>query len=245
MNLKAVENRVIVLIDIEGKNSYRFENGTVIRFERNWDTFDQKHTQPVNATVIDAKNIPIGAEILVHHNSCHPVNEVFNHSFLSGEQIASGIKVFSIPETDCYVWRISEPEPVKIDGKYNYYRQGGEWQPLPGFILAERVYEPYRGIIEGIEPKLLKQRLYIKTGELKGNVVITLKAADYQITFQDSNGRENRLIRCRHFEGDWNEREEIIAIDHYNTERLLNGELLIGLESNNAKKIEVPRGAFI
>lgn len=220
MKLESVNNRVVVLVDMEQKNYHTFANGTIIRHERNWDNFDQKFTQQVLGNVVSADNIPEGALVLFHHNGTHDVNKIFDAGKLSGESEASHTKMFSIPESECFLWK-----------------KDGEWMPTKGFVIAERVFEPYTGIIEGIAPKKLKDTLYIKTGEYKGLVVRTLKSCDYEIIFRGETGREERIIRCRHFEGEDNEREEIVAIDEGATMRLLNGELIIGITASDAKPL--------
>jgi len=62
-----------------------------------------------------------------------------------------------------------------------------------------------------------------------------LKACDYEIIFQGVNGREERLIRFRHFPNQEHEREEVIAVDGYLTDLVNKGKLLIGLSPTNAK----------
>ena len=89
----------------------------------------------------------------------------------------------------------------------------------------------------GIEPTIVKDVLYITTGEFKDNVVHVLKAADYEIIYQGKDGREERVIRCRHFEDDYNEKEELVAIAHDLTDKVKSGELLIGLSTKDAKQI--------
>jgi hypothetical protein len=100
------------------------------------------------------------------------------------------------------------------------------------------VYKPYNGSLVGIEPTIIKDVLYITTGELKGSVVHTLKASDYTIIFQDINGREGRLCRCRHFEDEEHEREEVVAISHYLTEQVDKGELIVGISTSDAKPLK-------
>lgn len=219
--LAYVKDRVIVSIDMEYKNSVTFKDGTKIRLERRFDNFDMKYVQPVNATVLAAKNIPEGAEILIHHNSTHAVNEILNYKQVSGTDIASDIKYFSIPIADCFAWR-----------------NDNEWQPLPGFDFALRVFKPYIGVIEGIEPTKIKDVLYVTTGEYKGQVVITLKSSDYEMIFQDVTGREGNLIRFRSSENVKEQREcEVIAIHDQYTEMVHSGSLLVGLSKNNCKKL--------
>ena len=219
--LNAVPNRVLVLIDLNGKNWHTFEGGLKIKLARGTDNFDKKYTEPVNAICLDGKDIPKGAEILIHHNSSHDVNRIFNYKNLSSEDTVSTVKIYSIPIEECFLWRENK----------------GEWQPTHGFVIAERVFKPYTGMITGIEPTQIKDVLYIKTGELSGKVVHTLKSSDYPIIFQD-NGRENVVIRCRHYENEYkHEREEVTAINHTFTEQLNEGKLLIGVSPSNCKPL--------
>jgi len=139
---------------------------------------------------------------------------------LSGEVTGSDIKYYSIPEEQCYAW---------LDGE--------EWKPLKNFDFALRVYKPYSGLIDGIEPELVKDVLYVTTGEFKGKIVHTLKACDYEVIFQGTNGREDRLIRFRHYPNQEHEREEVIAVDDYLTDLLKKNKLLVGLSPSKTKTI--------
>lgn len=221
MSLKHTKGRVVIEIDLEFKNSHKFSDGTVIRLERDYENFNKRETQPVNAIVISAEHIPVGSEILISHNALHEVNLINDYKKLSGKQQASGIRYYSLPETDCFAWRNSQ----------------GELCPMKNFAFALRVFEPYKGVLQGIEPQLIKNVLYITTGEFSGNVCHVLKASDYEIVFQGQNGREERIVRCRHFEDDYNEREEIVAVDHELTDKLNNGGILIGLTPTDCKNI--------
>jgi hypothetical protein len=223
--LKAVSGRVLIKVDVEQKNHHTFSNGTTIKLERNYDNFDKKQTNQVLGEVLDAEHIPTGAMVLFHHNAIHEVNEVFNHSKLSGEEIASGFKILSIAESEVFLWKL-----IGVD----------EWLPAKNFCIAERVWEPYKGVIAGIPPTKIKNVLFIKTGELEGRVVRTLHACDFPIMFVNEKGKEQTIIRCRHFEDEDNEREEIVAIDHTLTERLYNQELLIGIDALSAKPFGIP-----
>jgi hypothetical protein len=223
MNLKHREGRVIVFADLEKKNSHTFENGQTIRLERNFNNFNNREVQPVNCVVISAENIPTGAEILVNHNALHEINKIYDYKNLSGDDIASDIKHFSLPEGDCYLWRENENE---------------KWKPCGIYATALRVFKPYEGMIDGIEPTLIKDNLYVTSGEYEGLVVKTLKACDYAIVFQDSNGRENQIIRFRPNGDEKDNREpEAIMIDHNLTDKINNGELLIGLSIKDCKPL--------
>lgn len=224
VNLMHVEGRIVCKVDLEGKNWYTLSNGTTIRLERNFDNFDKKYTQQVLGVVVSAENIPTDAIVLFHHNSLHESYEITNTSKLSGEEIASRIKFFSIMERDCFFWKMPE---------------GEAWNPTYGYATALRVFIPYIGLLTGIEPKLIKDTLYVLTGDLKGKVVRTVKAADYEMTFRDpQTGRDQKIIRFRPHGIESEEREpEAVAIMHELTQKVNKGELLVGLTKSDAKTI--------
>ena len=221
--LKAVEGKVIISVDLEGKNSHTFSDGTKIRLERQYNNLNRRETHPVNAIVIDGEGVKSGSQILIHPNMTHDTNKIFNYGQLSGDIEGSDIKYFSIPVEQCYAW---------LDEEDN-----NTWKPLKNFEFALRVYKPYVGLIDGIEPTLVKDVLYVTTGEFKGLVVHTLKACDYEIIFQGIHGREERLIRFRHFPDQEHEREEIIAVDYHLTEKVNKGELVVGISPTNITEL--------
>lgn len=222
--LKAVKNRTIVSLDIEGKNSHRFTNGMIIRLERNYNNLNKRETQPINAFVVDSEIIPIGSEVLIHHNSFHPVNQIFNYVPLGGNETSSSVKYFSILDEECFLYR---------------EKKGSTWNPCNGFATALRIYKPYNGMLQGIEPKLVPNVLWITSGKLKNNACHTVTHADYELVFQGINGQEERVIRVRYYnEDEPHEREdEIIAIDHSLTKKIKSGECLIGLTPSKAEKL--------
>ncbi len=220
--LKTVFGRIVVAIDLEGKNSHKFADGTVIRIERQYDNFNKRQTQPINAIVIDAEFIPKGAEILISHNSTHDVNRIFDYVPLSGKDIASDIKYYSLPESECFLWRTGTDE----------------WQPISPFATALRVFKPYNGALSGIDHEKLKDTLYVTSGKLKGKVVKTVKAADYECVFQENNGQERRIIRFRPYGDEQTKREEeAIAVLHEETKQVIEGKLLIGLTSSDCQSL--------
>lgn len=218
-SLKNVFGRVVVKVNLESKNSHRFEDGTEIRLARGFDNFNKRETEPTNAIVISSDYIPQGSEILISHKALHDSNKIFDYNNNPAEY--SDIRYYSIPEGDCFAWR---------DGD-------GVLQPLKGFAFGLRVFEKHGGVLVGIEPTLIKDVLYVKTGELKGNVVHTLKACDYEVIFQGASGREERIIRFRHFENEDNDREEVICINHEMTEKVMTGRLMIGLSPSDAETV--------
>lgn len=222
MNIKNVEGRIVVKADKEGKNWHTFSDGTKIRLEREYDNLDKKHTSQVLGEVVCGDNVPAGALILFHHNCIHPVNQIFNHTQLSGEEIASGIEVFSFREDECYLWKMPGDE---------------KWNPIKGFETALRVFIPYTGGIKGVLPEKIKDVLYITSGEFEGNVCHTLKACDFPVIFNNEKGIEETIIRVRHFGNQDNEREELIAVDNLLTDKVKNGDIYVGISQTNCKPI--------
>jgi hypothetical protein len=216
INLEHTFGRVIISINIEEKNSHTFSDGTKIYVGRQFNNLNRRETEPVNAYVISADGIPEGAEILIHPNSIHDSNKIFNF-----DSDISDVKYYSIPQENCYLWRV----------------ENEDWQPLKGYVTGLRVFKEYQGVLTGIDNELIKHVLYITSGELKGKVVHTLKACDYEIIYMGKSGIEERVIRCRHFEDEENEREEIIAIDDYLTDQVQLMNLMVGLSSKDAKYI--------
>ena len=66
---------------------------------------------------------------------------------------------------------------------------------------------------------------------------MTKQACDYEMIFQDNNGKEGRLIRLRHFNEPENIREEVVCIDHETTQNVKRGTLLIGLTPQDCKTL--------
>ena len=221
MKLKAPTNRVIIKVDLESKNSHTFKDGTKIKLERVYDNFNMRYVKPVNAEVVDAKDIPTGAEILIHHNATHDTYKIFNYQRPTTEA-SSDIQYFSIPIEECFMWR---------EGK------GSIWNALNNFVTALRIFKPYKGMLQGIEPEVMNNKLYITSGELKGRAVNTVISSDYEIIYQNDDGTEGRIIRLRYFP-DGNDRNEIIAINDNMTELVESGELLVGYNKSDAKQLK-------
>jgi len=220
--LKATFGRVVIKVDIEYKNYAAF-NGSKIRLERQFNELDRKKTEPVNAIVVDAANIPSGAEVLIHHNSLHDSNRIFDCEDLVEGEVSTDIRYYSIKENECFLWR---------EGT-------GDWQPCTIFATALRVYKPYEGSLENIPHTQLKNTLYVTSGLLKGSVVSTLKGCDYEIIFNDEKSVEHRVIRFRPFGDIENEREpEAICVLNDITSLVENGKYFVGLNDKDCKAIK-------
>ena len=220
MKLKAPSNRVIIKVDLESKNSHTFKDGTKIKLERVYDNFNMRYVKPVNAEVVNAKDIPAGSEILIHHNATHDTYKIFNYQRPTAEA-SSDVQYFSIPIEECFMWRSEK---------------GSSWNPLNNFITGLRIFEPYTGILQGIEPTLIKNKIYVTSGELTGNVVGTVISSDYEIIYQDDDGTEGKIIRLRYYP-DGNDRNEVVSIEHEFTKKVINGDLLVGYNISDAAKL--------
>jgi len=221
MKLKAPSNRVIIKVDLESKNSHTFKDGTKIKLERVYDNFNMRYVKPVNAEVVDAKDIPSGSEILIHHNATHDTYKIFNYQRPTTEA-SSDIQYFSIPIEECFMWR---------------EEKGSSWNALNNFVTALRIFKPYKGMLEGIEPEVMNNKLYITSGGLKGRAVNTVISSDYEIIYQNDDGTEGRIIRLRYYP-DGNDRNEIIAINDNMTELVENGDLWVGYSKSDAKQLK-------
>jgi hypothetical protein len=215
--IKCVYDKVIIKVDNNSKDYHTFEDGTKIARLRRFNNLNVRETNPVNAWVIDAENIPKGVEVLVHHNSIHDSNRIFGYKDKSPD-----IAYYSILINDCFLWRDTD----------------GEWKPIEPYEKALRVFKPYTGTLQNIEPTLIPDTLYVTSGSLKGNIVKTLKACDFEVVFQGANGREQRIVRFRPNGCEKSRREpEAIAILDELNKMLYNGELLVGLTPADAKTI--------
>ena len=76
---------------------------------------------------------------------------------------------------------------------------------------------------------------------MSGKVVQTLHSCDYQIIFQGENGREQSIIRFRHYEDEDSPREECLVIRDDLTELIQSGELYIGLNVSDARPLPMQR----
>lgn len=219
VELRHTEGRIIIKIDMDSKDVHTFADGTKIERPRRYNNLNRRETQPVNCWVVDSEYIKEGSEILIHPNAICDANKIFNYADSAIEQ-GNSVRYYSIEETSAYL-----------------FREGEEWKPLKNFAIGLRVFKPYKGAITGIEPTQIENVLYLTSGEYANQCVQTLKACDYEIIFTGIKGREERAIRCRHYENQSHDREEIIIIRHDLTKRVKNGKLLIGLTPNDAKKL--------
>lgn len=215
-DIKGFPGRVIIKINDKSKDFHTFQSGLKIRRERRFNNFNVRETNPVNAIVIDSTYIPSGSEILINPNAIHESYRIYDY-----KNDTSDISYYSIREEECFAY---------FDN---------EWQPLKNFEFGLRVYRPHEGIISNIQPTKLKDVLFVTTGSLKGNVVVTLSSCDYEIVFMDKTGREGNIIRFRHSENRDFEREEVVAINNRLTEDVMRGNLYVGISANDCCPLDI------
>ena len=220
--LKHIEGRIIVKIDMEGKNYHRFSDGTNIRRERKFNNLNFRETSPVNGIVVSAENLSTGVEVLLDYHAVHDSNKIFNYKNKS-----SRVNYYSIKQEDCYLWN-----------------NGNDWKPHPPYELALRVFKKYDGIISWMKPEVMENILYVTTGKLKDKIVLTLVGCDYECVFQDTNGREGNRIRFLPFgEPRLNKEEEAICIREDLMKDLKDGKLLIGYTLSDCKTLKEYKNA--
>jgi co-chaperonin GroES (HSP10) len=194
--IKPVGKRVIVLSKPEDKRNHKLNlgNGKSVDLEIatdfSWDSRITNITQGILLT--DYKNLKAGTYVLAHHSS------MGNECELVYDQIPESYKLFSVEEQFIY-----------------FGFKDGKVIPIDGYLLAERLYEPDNitkgGIILNTEPIKIHNKLRIKakpestTDFNEGDVVITYKYADYEMT-HNLNGKQESIIRLKYI--------DCLAIDH-------------------------------
>lgn len=215
--VKSIKGKTYIRIDTEKKNSHRFADGTELKLARGWNNLNGREVSPVQGICEYSDIIPKGAEVIVHYTTVqNDTYKVFDERLISGEDIAKGIFLYSIPNDYIFLYRCDNEE---------------DWMPLKGFQIAHRVFQPT--IMDAkvyIPTKVINDRLYISKGTYEGNCLITAKACDYELVFQGRNGQEERVIRMK------DDYFECLAIDDGMTEKIKKGELLIGLNADTATK---------
>ena len=194
--IKPVGKRVIVLSKPDDKRNHKLNLGDgrsvnlELSIDYSWDSRITNITQGILLT--DYKNLKAGTYVLAHHSSMGDECELVH------DEIPEGYKMFSVEEQFIY-----------------FGFKDGNVIPIDGYMLAERLYEPDNitkgGIILNTEPIKIHNKLRIKAkpdSELAfnvGDVVITYKYADYEMT-HNLNGKQESIIRLKCI--------DCLAIDH-------------------------------
>lgn len=222
-NLKHVEGRIVVKVDMKAKNHHKFANGLVIKRERQFNEFNRRITEPTNCIVISAQNIEKNAEILVEHNALHETNRINSYKNKFENADSDRVRYYSISTFEALAWRI----------------EGGKWNPVEGFEFGLRIFKPYEGLMSGIPPIQIKDTLWVTSGKYKDNAIRTLVGCDYELIFNESFGIEGSLIAFRP-EGDTkrNLEAEAVAIMHEITDNIKSGKYLVGYTVIDAKPLK-------
>jgi uncharacterized ubiquitin-like protein YukD len=181
--IKPVGHRVIVLVDVDEKETHSFtkEDGTKGKIymanEYSWDSRITNFTQGVLLT--DYKNLKAGTHVLAHHNSMGEECE------LTDKRIPHGHKLFSVEDIFVYFG--------VIDGKLI---------PIDGFMLAERIYVEQSSVLEAEKVKIPnKLKILAKPDSITdfevGDIAITYIHSDYEMT-HNVNGTVETAIRLRY-----------------------------------------------
>lgn len=217
MNIKAGYKRILCTVDTDLKNHYQLTEDINIVLERDVEEYNNRVKMPVNGIVVDGEGFDGGEEVLINHNSAHPVNQLFDHNL----NLPPHVQLYSIPAEEVYIYRKSKDD---------------KWLPTRSYLIVDRIWEQYKGILVGIPPKVITNKLFVLEGEPKHKVVATAKWCDYTIIFQEANGREAHLTRMKAPD---EYQDEVLAIEDGLTEKVLNGDLLIGETAEKARKFEI------
>lgn len=214
MELIATKRNVLVNIQLDNKTKLKFKSGVELFICKTYN-YNLREDNPSICTIIDGGDLPKGSLALIHHNSVH---DTYKISGIEDEEGNIMDNLFSIPNDMVFCYKEDENK---------------EWIPNKDFLITLRVYKPYGGVIAGIRPDLVKQRLYVVKGEIEGTdlvgkVAVTTNFSDYEIIFREG-GIEKSVIRTRS--------REILGIDLFSTSKVLSGEYLVGNNLDDIKTV--------
>jgi co-chaperonin GroES (HSP10) len=208
MNYKTLRGEILVVVDKEDKYSHQIEGTDIKLFIDKDFGWNEREKNAVNATVYSDTDIGLkeGTRIVCWHNSFadHKLVQTIQSK---DESVYGGYK-------KVYIYAVS---PKNI---FFYFDDNGEPKPMPGYILAERIYKKAKTsalvltdlsdekennhvIVTNIAEKR-DEKVY--ESNIKPNDIVIIETmADYEVVYADK-GREHRLIRVKV--------DDIIAIDH-------------------------------
>lgn len=216
--MRALRGNLIFKIDTKQKEKYALTKDVTIHIERGYN-FNLREDRAAFGYVIDGEGLPSGAMLLCNYLALEPTYEITNETILTDAEKSEGFKVFSIPLDMAFC-----------------YNNGDGWKPCKSYLITKRIFKPYTGNLQGIEPELVKNRMYVEKGivewegeseDLSGKVVVSLENCDYEIIFHTPDHREHRLIRSMD--------REIIAIDEGITDKLIKNKYLVGHSKQDCK----------
>ena len=208
MNYKPLRGEIVVVVDKEDKYSHTIEGTDIKLFIDKDFGWNEREKNAVNAVVYADNPIGLkeGTRIVCWHNSFADHNLVSTIQ-TKDDSVYGGYK-------KVYIYTV---RPKNI---FFYFDDNGEPAPMPGYILAERIYKKAKTsalVLTDLSDEKENNRVLVtkvannsdeKVSEqyIKPNdIVIVETMADYEVVYADK-GREHRLIRVKE--------EDIIAIDH-------------------------------
>lgn len=219
--MKAIKNFVLIKIDVTQKEKYALTKDVTIQIIKGF-SFNLRVERSSMGYVIDGEGLPHGSKLLINYLGLEPTYHVPNYNYLTEEEVKEGYKVINIPKDMAFA-----------------YNSGTGWIPCEDYLITLRIFKPYKGLMTGIEPQIVKNRMFVVAGydnydgektDLSGLVAVTTPNCDYHITYHDTDNKQYDLMRSMN--------REIEAIDYDMTEKLNNGELLIGYSPNDCKTLK-------
>ena len=212
MNYKPLRNELLVVVDKEDKYSHRIEGTDITLFIDKDFGWNEREKNAVNATVYHpgASSLPEGTRIVCWHNSFGDHNLVTTIQ-TKEDSVYSGYK-------KVYIYN------VNIKHVFFYFDDDGNPTPMPGYILADRIYKKAKTseiILTDLSDEKEQNHVLVTNvgiicdknsnekvyeSNIKPNDIVIIETmADYEVVYADK-GREHRLIRVK--------TDDIIAIDH-------------------------------
>jgi co-chaperonin GroES (HSP10) len=212
MNYKPLRNELLVVVDKEDKYSHKIEGTDITLFIDKDFGWNEREKNAVNATVYHpgVSSLPEGTRIVCWHNSFGDHNLVTTIQ-TKDDSLYGGYK-------KVYIYN------VNIKHVFFYFDDDGNPTPMPGYILADRIYKKAKTSeilltdlsdekennhvlvtnVASICDKNSNEKVY--ESNIKPNDIVIIETmADYEVVYADK-GREHRLIRVK--------TDDIIAIDH-------------------------------
>ena len=215
----AIKTNILLKMNTRQKEKYALTDNIQIEISKGFN-FNLREDRSSMGYIINGRGLTKGHQALCHHLTIESGNEVTAETILTDDEKKIGFKVFSVDKDMVFA---TSPDGIK-------------WFPCKDFLITFRIFKPYKGKLKGIEPSVLKDRMYIIKGvdefeeeitDLSDKVACTTVNSDYEIIWHNENNREQSLIRTRS--------REVLAIDNGMLEDLKKGELLMGLSPTNCK----------
>lgn len=225
MNIRAMPGNLLIAMDIKNKEIYNLTDDIQIELSVGFN-FNRRIDAPSIGVLIDGGEMPKGCFVMLHHNCSQSGHDIEGYDLLTPEQVKKGFKAYNLPLDMCY-----------------FYFDKGDWQPCQDIVRTLRLYTPYVAPLGGLvlpemlaKPQLIEDRLLVINGiddwedckvDISRNVFIVTKYADYEMLYHNEKNKEASVIRTR--------TRELVAIDGELTEKVLSGEILVGVSDTDCK----------